>query len=234
MGILQVVEPENWKKIHLEHLEWLISNYGINLVVDAGANLGQFALSLRRIGYRQRIVSFEPVPVIAAELGSIADGDPEWEVFPWALGRMDSVAEMNVSPGTGSSMLTPSRYGMSAFSDLRSCRVETVPMHRLESVIFDMAPDFRESRILLKMDTQGYDLEVFAGVGNVLPYIVALQSELPLLNIYDNMPSLTTALTTYASSGFQITGAFPVTVEKKSGSILEFDCVLARPEMAVP
>jgi hypothetical protein len=129
-------------------------------------------------------------------------------------------------------MLTPNEYGMSVFSDLRIWRVEPVPMCRLDSILPDIAPDFRESRILLKMDTQGYDLEVFSGVGSVLPYVVALQSELPMLDIYHEMPSLANALAIYIDSGFRITGAFPVTVEKKSGSILEFDCVMTRPEMA--
>lgn len=226
-----IVEPVEWKEIHLQHLAWLLSAYDINLVIDAGANLGQFALSLRSIGYAGRIISFEAVSCIAKKLDRLTSGDPEWIAIPYALGSHDSIASMNVSPGTGSSMLTPSEYGMNAFVDLRSWNIEAVPVRRLDGAVSHLVPIINEKRVFLKMDTQGYDLEVFAGARDIMPQIVALQSELPVLEIYENMPSMAEALAIYQHSGFHVTGAFPVTIEAQTGRILEFDCVLARPGM---
>ena len=218
VDIVQVEEPDNWKEIHLEHLRWLITAYGIDLVIDAGANLGQFGLALRKIGYAHPIVSFEPVPEIARELAGIASSDANWRVLPCALGRRDSTSEMNISSGTGSSMLRPSSYGRSAFTDLRTWRTESVPVHRLDSLLPGIVPGFQEARIFLKMDTQGYDLEVFGGATDILPNIVAIQSELPILNIYDEMPSLATGLSTYADAGFQMTGSFRSRSKEGPGS----------------
>jgi|ERR1022692_691758 FkbM family methyltransferase len=226
-----IVEPVEWKEIHLQHLAWLLSAYEINLVIDAGANLGQFALSLRSIGYAGRIISFEPVACIAKKLDRLASSDPGWTAIPYALGSHDSIASMNVSPGTGSSMLTPSEYGMNTFVDLRSWDIEAVPVRRLDSAVSHLVPITNEVRMFLKMDTQGYDLEVFSGARAIMPQIVALQSELPVLEIYENMPSMAEALAVYRHSGFHVTGAFPVTIEAQTGRVLEFDCVLARPEM---
>jgi hypothetical protein len=87
-----------------------------------------------------------------------------------------------------------------------------------------------ERRLYLKMDTQGYDLEAFAGLGERVADFVGMQSEVAVLRIYEGMPRLTEAIETYEGAGFEITGMFPVTREDTTGRVLEFDCVLARAE----
>jgi FkbM family methyltransferase len=49
-----------------------IENRGINLVLDVGANVGQFGLSLRNRGYAGQIMSFEPVSDAFNELKKVA------------------------------------------------------------------------------------------------------------------------------------------------------------------
>lgn len=39
----------------------VVRDLGINVVLDVGANVGQFAHALRGIGFAGRIISFEPV-----------------------------------------------------------------------------------------------------------------------------------------------------------------------------
>jgi FkbM family methyltransferase len=214
-----------WERLYLDHLKWLLAQYEVNLVIDAGANVGQFGRSLRKAGYTDRIISFEPVPAYAERLVVSTAADPTWVVYPYALGRCNTTACMNVSAGTGSSFLVPNDYGMRSFADLQSWRVREVTMNRLDSVLSDLA-DVPGSRIFLKMDTQGYDLEVFAGASGLLPRIVALQSEVSLLPIYGGMASMAESLSVYSAAGYFVSGMFPVSVEKMTGRVLEFDCVL--------
>src|SRR2546430_1727331 len=57
----------------------LMKKSGIDLVIDVGANQGQFARTMRdQLGYRGRIVSFEPLTHAFAALLRTAAGDPSW------------------------------------------------------------------------------------------------------------------------------------------------------------
>ena len=66
-------------------------------------------------------------------------------------------------------------------------------------------------RVFLKMDTQGFDLEVFGGLGEWQQDVVGLQSEVALLLIYEGMPRMREALDVYEAAGYEISGLYPVT-----------------------
>ena len=85
----------------------------------------------------------------------------------------------------------------------------------------------REGRLFPKMDTQGYDLEVFRGAHLLLPNIKSLLSELSLIPIYDGMPTYLQALSTYQAAGFSVSGFYPVTRNEKL-ALNEVDCVMVR------
>src|SRR5688500_2068285 len=57
----------------------LLESERIDLVLDVGANVGQYASKLRDAGYTGRIVSFEPYREAFAQLERNAARDPRWE-----------------------------------------------------------------------------------------------------------------------------------------------------------
>ena len=79
-----------------EHLLAVFSALRINCVLDVGANWGQFAYFLRQIGYRGRIISFEPVSSSYEKLQLRCANDPEWSAIRLALG--DREANLRVNP----------------------------------------------------------------------------------------------------------------------------------------
>lgn len=92
--------------------------------------------------------------------------------------------------------------------------------------------DVSASRIYLKMDTQGFDLEVFAGASAVLDRIAGLQAEVAFQQIYDDVPDYHEALRTFEAQGFAVTGMFPVKRDRKSLRMIEMDCVMRRVDEA--
>ncbi len=94
-----------------EQIRHVLSKYRANVVIDVGANRGQYARALRRTGYKGWIVSFEPVLLDYEALVEAAARDPRWTVHQLALGDCDGTIEMNVVPGTLSSALPATTFG---------------------------------------------------------------------------------------------------------------------------
>jgi hypothetical protein len=86
------------------------------------------------------------------------------------------------------------------------------------------------TRILLKTDTQGYDLEVFRGAHGILPHVAIVQMEIPLLHIYRDVPDFCAIIGEVRGQGFHVAGMFPVVLDE-AGRLAEFDCLFVRQDM---
>lgn len=214
----------------------LFPHLGVNCVIDVGAREGEYATALRNTGYQGLIVSFEPVTSSFATLRDRAAHDPDWHVHNLALGDADGEAVINVMRTTSfSSFRTPRSEGVEDFVDFGNefDHVETVHVRRLETMFEDIATLVPTPRLFLKMDTQGWDLEVFKGVGRCLDYVVGLQSEMSIRPIYQDMPDFRAALELYEGSGFAVTALYPVGRDRTL-RLAEFDCVMLRADTARP
>jgi hypothetical protein len=63
-------------------LGYSLRQFKIDLVLDVGANMGQFASEIRHCGYAGRIVSFEPLSQAHGQLLQSSAGDSLWEAYP--------------------------------------------------------------------------------------------------------------------------------------------------------
>jgi FkbM family methyltransferase len=221
-------EQRVFEYLQRRQLPILLDMYGVNCVIDVGAHAGQYGRRLRAGGYRGRIVSFEPTPEGFAELERVAARDRRWSVHRLALGREQGTATMNVVPGTLSSLLEPTRFGAGRYPKLaRAQRVE-VEVRRLDAMLDELLDGIRRPRPYLKLDTQGYDLDVFAGAGDRVERFVGLQSEVALIEIYKGMPRMPAALAAYEAAGFEIAALYPVSRQTRTARVLEYDCVMVR------
>lgn len=215
-----------------EHVSWTLRELEVNCVIDVGANVGQFAKTLRANGYAGRIVSFEPLPGAAAKLRESARNDPDWLVYETALGDERGQTQINARPGTMSSLLPTSSFGHNWHSQLREGQSETIQIQRLDDLYDDVTKHLADPRVYLKMDTQGYDLQTFRGAGTKISSIIGLQSEVACVPIYAGMPRLPEQFSEYESAGFEVTGMFPVTRHKQTLRVIEYDLIMVRPAAA--
>jgi hypothetical protein len=93
------------------------------------------------------------------------------------------------------------------------------------SEIEELRSKYESKNVYLKIDTQGYDLEVIKGAASTLPTVLALQTELSFQPIYSNMPSFRDVLDLLTRQGFQISALCPV-VHDSMLRLVECDCVL--------
>jgi FkbM family methyltransferase len=211
-------------------LQAILSKKRINCVIDVGANEGQYGRHLRQIGYAGRIVSFEPVLQSFENLARTSAGFPgEWKLLNLALGSVAGSAAINVCDGAYfSSFLTPREESLARFPQNRIGRTEVVEVKRLDDILCECTEGIVEPRVYLKMDTQGYDLEVIKGATQSLPKIVALQTEISFKPIYENMRNYADSLSTLLSLGFEVFDFMPVT--RDGLGAIEMDCVMVRSE----
>jgi len=212
-----------------KYLEWstfkdVLSDLRINCVLDVGANRGQFAASLREIGYSDHIVSFEPIREQFAAMAARFENDKRWKGFNVGLGSEDAERTFNVSVVSSE---------MSSFLNPRDpnweLQPETVEMKKLDSLFETILAQIpTPPRIFLKMDTQGYDVEVIKGAQRCIGRIHGLQSELSVVPIYENMPSYLEALRTYQELGFALTSLTEVARDVRDKNLVELNCVMVR------
>ena len=211
------------------HRKMLFSAYGISCVLDVGAHRGEYGQSLRRNGYRGDIVSFEPIQENFQVLARVSAGDPGWHCVNYALGAENKTASINVSSATDfSSFHTPNAAARAIFGQAPAVqRSEEVQIRRLDEMLDALPVDLSTGQTYLKLDTQGWDLEVIAGAKGVLDGIAALQTEVAIQPIYDGMPTMVDSIVALAEAGFVPSGLFPVTLDQRL-ALVELDLVAVR------
>lgn len=208
------------------HIINLVNAYKIDLVLDVGANLGQFGKTLRQEGYGGEIHSFEPVSATYGLLEKASHADKQWFVHHCAMGNECGNSTINIAGSPDlSSLLMPNKFGKEKYKKIETLRKENIKISTIDTFLEQQITDLDNRRIFLKMDTQGYDLNVFKGSSNTLKYIVCILSEISLIPIYFGMPHYLDALKNYEEQGFIITGLYPIS-RKDNLSVVEMDCML--------
>lgn len=211
------------------HLRTLFDHMEFNCVIDVGAHHGGFGRLVRNAGYTGRIVSFEPVPDNFARLQEASSGDPAWRIDQRALGSEAGRQPINVTRQSSMpSLRAPSAYGRAYFQGQMDI-VDTpiIEVVRLDDVLPECVADLPAPRVFLKVDTQGYDAEVFRGGAASLKHVLAIQSEVAVQAIYEGMPRYTEAIEQLNALGFELSGLFPVTLDREL-RLIEMDCVMVR------
>lgn len=214
------------------HLQRLFHELQIDLVVDVGANRGQYGRFLRTaVGYRGAILSYEPVASAFDALAAVAAADGRWVAERMAIGATDGSLAINVAAADDlSSFLLPSQLGRAFLGEaLGGTRQESVRVTRLEAVLGAYDPE-GTSRVFVKVDTQGYEAEVLGGLGDRATAVAAIQLELPTISLYEGMMDYAQLLTITNDMGFVVTGLFPIT-PVNSFAAVDLDCVTVRRDL---
>ena len=211
---------------HSRRLE-MMRRLGINLVLDVGANDGQYGLELRRNGYEGRIWSYEPLRDAFSRLEKIAAADSMWKVFNRGCGAQNGTATINIAGNSYSSSLLPmlEKHIMNAPTSAYISQ-EVVTICSLdESVLSHLGPD---DRIWLKIDTQGYEGEVIKGAQRLAPAILGMECELSLVPLYKGQMLIDEMLAMIYKAGFRMVGVAPLFFETDTYYTLQVDGVFLR------
>ena len=199
-----------------------------DLVLDVGANAGQFGRKLRDNGYTGRIVSFEPLQEPRTRLLAEAARDGKWEVAERAaIGDRDGEIEIHVSANSySSSVLEVLDTHLRTAPESRYVGSERMPLRRLDAIAGGYLRP--ESVTVLKIDTQGFEDKVLDGAAGILPRIAGIQLELSVVPLYAGQALLPEMLDHLRNLDFTMWGAWPALVEPDSGRLLQLDAIFFR------
>lgn len=203
--------------------------YGINCVLDVGANHGEYALQLRDEGFSGHIVSFEPISKDFSRLMERSANDPRWIAQHLALGSEARKGVFNYFQGsTLSSSFEPTEYGLRQFGEtFRMQGQEIADYRRLDDVIDEYTAHITHPKVFLKIDTQGDDLRVLHGADRVLPRLYGIQCEMPIKHFYKDAPTDRQIRDYLEEKGYDIAAMFPLKTNAYL-SLDEYDCVFVR------
>lgn len=189
----------------LRNCVWHCRKRHVDLCLDVGANTGQFAMTLRRYGYRGDILSFEPLSAAYSELQSVASKDPRWRCAPrMALGSTIGEAEINIASNSVSSSLLPiSDVQVESAQESHYVGREKTPVSTLDAFCAETRILERYKTLFLKLDTQGYEQEILKGANGVMGSVSLLLLEMALVPLYEGAASFVDLYKLSEEKGFQ-------------------------------
>jgi FkbM family methyltransferase len=162
---------------------WLQPQH-IGTVLDVGANEGQFIKVARLLFPGASILAFEPNPRLMHCLQGLLPKSGMDAVFQIACGREAASMPLHLakfSPAT--SLLPSSSFRIPDFPTVETEETIEVKVERLDCVVgrHGVAP----KPYLLKIDVQGFELDVLHGALGILPDVAVVVCEVNAVSFYE-------------------------------------------------
>ena len=207
-----------------------IESMGINLVLDIGANSGQFASTLLSDGFKGRIISFEPTSRAYDLLKKNSEGFRNWIIHERvAIGEKCGRAKINIAgnEAASSSILEMGNiHKQNAPSSIYIGSEET-KLITLDS-IFDNYFEL-DDKCLLKIDVQGYEDKVLDGALRTLQRVNAVKLECSTVSLYHGDKTYEYYFNYFEELGYKLFDIEAGFSNPKTGQLLQFDAFFIRP-----
>lgn len=174
-------------------------------VVDVGANKGQFALFARTCFPDCRIISFEPLAPAAAVYERLFADDAKTRLVRAAVSARRGTLTMHVTEHADSSSPLEVGAAQARAFGTKEVGTEEVPAGPLGDFL---QPGDLGERNLLKIDTQGYELEVLKGATDLLPRFDAIYAEVSYVELYKGQALAAEIIAYLHARGFSVAGVF--------------------------
>lgn len=205
----------------------VFKKYYISLLMDVGANTGIYGKEIRQAGYKGKIISFEPLFDAFNKLKTVAEKDKNWETNNYALGAENAEQEINISHNShSSSILDILETHTNAEATASYKGKQKIQIKTLDSIFKNLHENNRE--IFLKIDTQGYELNVLKGAEQSLEYINTIQLEMSLQPLYAGQALYDEIFKYLWNKGYKLIDIEPGFTNINTGTLLQFDGIFRK------
>lgn len=200
----------------------IAQSLNIDVLLDVGANTGQYAQKMRAFGYTGKVVSFEPLSNIFEKLKQNSASDSKWEINNYALGKEDTEGVINIAGNMDSSSILsmlPEHEKNAPHS--KYVGQQPIIIKRLDTVASSLYNE--QNNVMLKIDTQGYEESVLRGAEKSLKHIKMLQLEMSIVPLYESEMLFTDMVRFLDQQNFCLYGIENGFTNSKTGRLLQFD-----------
>jgi FkbM family methyltransferase len=199
----------------------------IDLVIDVGANIGQYAKSLRDAGYGESILSFEPLPDAFLRISKEFAEDKKWIGVNAACGSKNGKATINISADSVcSSLSTATEDFLKSIPSAASNQSLQVEVTTLDLAAKKYITE--DSNVFLKIDVQGFESQVLSGAKEVLKKCRVLEIEISIASTYESAMYAKDALAELDAIGFELLSIGRGYADPSTGCLLDADFLFGR------
>jgi FkbM family methyltransferase len=214
---------------------WLIANRlktvcpPFRTILDAGANVGQFARAANLCFPGARIISFEPLPDVAEKLAANLSDLPSHAIMRTALGSYDGETRFfRNSFDQSSSVLHMLDKAGGLLAGQRQVEELRIPIARLDTAL---AGDALAPPVLLKLDLQGNELAALEGAEQTLARCSHVLLETVFEPEYENEPVFEVLWEFLRERGFRFERPLNF-VSNRRRAIVQMDALFVRASAA--
>lgn len=194
----------------LTNLKQIVSE--LDLIIDVGANSGQFTKASNYFYPTAQIYTFEPLEDHFLKIQQTFSKMQSIKVYNLAIGNEEGFISFNKN-----------KYGhVSSILDI-SEENKYYPQDQIEKIdvkITSLDTFFKETPIpnatLIKLDVQGFELEVLKGAVTLIQKVKYIIIEANLETLYTNQPTFTEVNSFLNANGFEVCGMLDFNLGSKN------------------
>jgi FkbM family methyltransferase len=201
----------------------------IGTVLDVGANEGQFVKVARVLFPNAPVLAFEPNPHLNSSLKSLLSASGSGALLPLACGRERGVLPLYVTKFSPSaSLLEPTSLHIPDYPVAEVGETIQVNVERLDDVV--RASPFARAPYLLKLDVQGFELEVLHGATRILSDVAVILCEVNAQEFYTGQAGFEQIYLFLREHGFKLVDIGEPIRARATGEVLYFDVAFFKPD----
>jgi FkbM family methyltransferase len=200
-------------------------------ILDIGAARGGHSLVYHEMFPQATIHAFEPIPENYNKLVTNVSGIPNIFTYNLALGSENESKSLHMSPYLDASSflnmadLHKTAYPGSDFSGSKDVEVRTLD---------EMIQLSGNEKVLIKMDTQGYEGKIIEGGRKLFAKAQVVIMEVCFRPLYEGAPTFDDLYLKMTSLGYEFRGNLDQALEIHDKSILQGDCIFLRANRMIP
>lgn len=207
----------------------LLEHHKISKILDVGANVGQYAMLTRKLGFKGKILSFEPILSEFNKLSKNSKKDKNWKIYNLAIGSREEKSTINISRNSySSSMLEILESHTSCSPDSRFIKKEAINVTTIDKLFGDLVN--KNDVVFLKIDVQGAEKDVIQGAEESLKRIKGIQIEMSLEELYKDESLFLEMVMRLKNLGFNLYSLENGFFNASTGKLLQVDGIFFRDE----